>query len=190
MHAGDIYLVCRLDGPKEQNKSAIFAVRAMLERSKRASDPSIGVNPNQAAVVIDDVPDDNIDRNRIFNVDASMNYIIYDEFQNQPPDVWNQNTKYDYMESFTALTDIVSVSDDLNIGFVGKGYSCLALLDRRDNYCTSQADLETFSAADPNRTQKQGIVAWCSYGCNGDEGRSSNYVNAGGPGGNANVQVR
>ena len=55
-NAGDMYLTARLDGPKKQGQSAIFAVRAMLERAKRASSPSYGVNPLQAVAVLDDVP--------------------------------------------------------------------------------------------------------------------------------------
>src|SRR4030042_7167349 len=43
-NAGDMYLTCRLDGAKNQGQSAVFAIRAMLERAKRASNPSIGVN--------------------------------------------------------------------------------------------------------------------------------------------------
>ncbi|MCU0371468.1 MAG: hypothetical protein MUC31_08635 [Bacteroidales bacterium] len=33
LSAGDIYLTCRLDGPKVKGQSAVFAVRKMLERS-------------------------------------------------------------------------------------------------------------------------------------------------------------
>ncbi len=52
--AGDMYLTCRLDGPKEQGESAVFAVRALLERAKRASSLSYGINPAQAVVGFDD----------------------------------------------------------------------------------------------------------------------------------------
>lgn len=183
MHAGDIYLVCRLDGPKNQNKSSVFAVRAMLERAKRASNPALGVNPEQAVIVIDDVPDDDLDRNRIYNVNGSSNYIIFDAAQNQPPDVWTQNTKCDYVESFLALTNDTVFFDDLSIGFMQNGYDCLTLLDQRYSYGTSQADIENYALSDPDRTTQQGIILLATYGYNGDEGRNSSYILAGGPDG-------
>ena len=54
--AGDMYLTCRLDGPKMTGKSAIFAVRDMLERAKRASSGAFGIKPSQAVAVFDDIP--------------------------------------------------------------------------------------------------------------------------------------
>lgn len=181
-NAGDIYLVSRLDGPKNQGQTAIYAVRAMLERAKRASDPSLGgVNPAQAVVVIDDSPSKDYDNNRIYNLDGSVNYAVFDPDENQPPDAISINLKNDYDKSYTALTNTASQVSILNANTVECAYSCLAIHDKRYNQRTNQTDLNAYASTDPNRDVYQGIIALATYGYNGDEGSSEHYLLESGP---------
>jgi hypothetical protein len=181
-NAGDIYLTCRLDGPKDQGKSAVFAVRAMLERAKRASSPAKGVNPLQAVVVLDDAPSKSLDRNRIYNLNGSMNYVIYDPIVNQPPDAITILTRDDYVESFSALTNESVVQNGLSIGGIDYGQNLCAMLDRRAGYKMTQTDIDAYAVTDPNRAGKyQGVIALATFGVNGDDSRPSNYLLTGGP---------
>jgi len=184
-NAGDIYLTCRLDGPKQQGRSAVFAVRAMLERAKRASDPALGVSPLQAVAVLDDAPNasSNYDRNRIYNLDGSVNYIVCDPCVNQPPDADTILLRDDYMETFTALANDQANEDVLNTGTMDYGEELLVMLDRRDNTRTSQTDLDDYAVANPDRDEYQGVILLAGFGCNGDEGSTSDYLVTGGPGG-------
>ena len=182
-NAGDMYLTARLDGPKDQGESAVFAVRAMLERAKRASDPDIGVNPAQACVVIDDAPSKDFDHNRIYNLDASVNYIVYDPCTNQPPDAKSILIKDDYTETFTALTNDQIDEGQLNIESMDYGEYLAVMIDRRQNTRTTQQDLDDYAAADPNRDEYQGIISLATFGYNGDEGSSDDYLLTDGPGG-------
>jgi hypothetical protein len=175
-NAGDIYVVSRLDGPKKQGESAVFSVRAMLERAKRASDPTIGVNPDQAVVVIDDVPSKNLDRNRIYNLDGSVNYITYNPNYNQPPDAIDILLKSDFTESFTALTNSSSSCGELNIEYSPVAYNSLVFLDQRAEHRTNQADIDGYACSDPNRLDYQGIVILATYGYNGDEDSGEHYL--------------
>ncbi|MDD5065088.1 MAG: dockerin type I domain-containing protein [Phycisphaerae bacterium] len=180
-NAGDIYLTCRLDGPKNQGQSAIFSVRAMLERAKRASNPNIGVNPAGAVVVLDDAPAKALDRNRIYNLDGQANYIVYDPAVNQPPDARSALIKYDYTESYIALTNQQVNANNLNINFMDYGYNLEVMLDQRAARRLTQADLDAYAATDPNRQPSQAIIALATYGCNGDEDSTADYLLHGGP---------
>lgn len=181
-NAGDIYLTCRLDGPKNQGQSAVFSVRAMLERAKRASNPNIGVNPAKAVIVLDDAPAKALDRNRIYNLDGQTNYIVYDPAVNQPPDARRALIKYDYMESYIALTNQPVNANSLNINFMDYGYNLEVMLDRRAVSRLTQADLDAYAATDPNRQPGQAVIALATYGYNGDEGSTADYLLHGGPG--------
>jgi hypothetical protein len=168
--AGDMYLTCRLDGPKTQGKSAVFAVRQMLERSQRASDPASGVNPAQSIIVIDDCPSKTFDLNRVYNLNGSMNYYTYDPATNQPPDARTVLTMDDYTQAFDALSNGAGIDPaGLNAGLFGAAYDMGVLLDCRDAHRTSQADLGP----------QEKPVFFCCYGKNGDEGSASNYLTGG-----------
>ncbi len=187
-HVGDMYLVCRLDGPKKQGPfafQAIFAVRAMLERAFRASHPYYGVNPAQAVAVFDDSPlcVDNYDRNRTYNLNSNVNYWQYDTCENQPPDCPDPRIEEDYIEGFRQLTAL-DADDILNIGAlaVPDGNVCV-MLDRRGHTQTTQTDLDDYMYSNPDRDPYQGIIALATYGVNCDEYRPSNYLLTGGPGG-------
>lgn len=191
-NAGDIYLVCRLDGPKGQGSSAIFAVRAMLERSKLASDPASGVSPAQAVVLLDEDEHPeygNLDNNRIYNLDSSVNYIVYQDGTNQPPDARTKLIRSDYCETFVALTNQQSSSDQLNISYADCGQEFLVMYDNRIGVCPTQSDIDAYAAGDANRAELQGVIALASYGCNGSAGLGNDYIFGCGPSGGALCNV-
>ncbi len=165
-HAGDIYLTCRLDGPKRQGQTAVFAVRKMLERARRASSPEFGINPSVTAAVFDDAPTKSEDQNRVFNLDGSMNFYWYEPGTVQPPDARTILNMDDYVEAFKILSGGASVGEhQISRGFMDTGYGLTALLDRRAGMRTTQQDLEA----------GEQVVFFSCYGRNGDEGDTGNY---------------
>jgi len=184
---GDMYLTARLDGPKKQGQSAVFAVRRMLERAKRASSTSIGVNPAQAVIVIDDSPtiNDTITRNRIYNLDGSVNYIVYDPNQNQPPNACRTLVRDNFTEAYKALTGGVWQTGILNAALSDVAAGMCVILDRRSAVRTSQSDLDALlDRTELQRQGQQGLAALACYGnFNGDEPVNKLYLLTGGPNG-------
>jgi hypothetical protein len=180
-----MYLTARLDGPKKQGQSAVFAVRAMLERAKRASSPLFGVNPSQAVAVFDDAPGQtqNFDYNRVYNLNSGVNFWEYSADTNQPPNADQVRVSEDYINGYIMLTN-AEPDNILNIGgFPVTTGSIAVMLDRRNAVRTSQKDLNDYATANPGRVNPQGIVLLATYGRNGDEGNPFNYLLTGGPGG-------
>jgi hypothetical protein len=182
-NAGDMYLTCRLDGAKNQGQSAVFAVRAMLERAKRASSSSYGINPLQAVAVLDDAPGSTLDDNRIFNLDTSVNYWIYEPNTPQPPDAPGLLTKDDYVAGFTVMTNGTVNYNNINTGLMDSAYDLCVILDRRGGTRTNQADLDALLVTYPQRQQPQGAILVATFGYNGDEGSNSEYILKSGPNG-------
>jgi hypothetical protein len=177
---GDIYLTCRLDGPKILGKSAIFAVRKMLERAKYAKNPSKGVNPAQAVVVLDDVPGKTLDNNRVYNVDGSSDYFIYTEGVPQPPDARAILNKDDFTDCYVTLVGASIVDLQMNAGRCLFAQGTCILLDRRSNCRSSQIDLDLLlNNPALGRVGDQKLLALACYGRNGDEGTASNYLTNG-----------
>jgi hypothetical protein len=177
-NAGDMFFVCRLDGPKLQGQSAIFAVRNMLERAKRASISSIGVNAAKAVVIFDEgtSPIEGINRNRIYNLTSSTNYWIFNPLVPQPPDAPGSLTKDDYIEGYKAMTNSAPFDDNkFNHAFVPAAWDVNIIYDTRSQRTTTQADL----AAD------QFVLLYTNYGVNGNEGKTNTYLLTGGPSGGA-----
>lgn len=190
-HAGDMYLTCRLDGPKIQGKTAVFAVRKMLERAKRVSNSAKGVNPAQAVAVLDDAPSKTTDRNRVYNLDKSVNYVVYDPTKNQPPDVCGILTKDDYTACYTALTNGAIVPNGISTALAGNAHGLCVLFDQRAAIRTSQPDLDAL-LNNPNlgRQGAQGLLALACYGMyNGDETITKQYLINGGPNGGPLYQL-
>ncbi|HOK66281.1 MAG TPA: hypothetical protein PLV55_05670 [Anaerohalosphaeraceae bacterium] len=180
---GRMYLVCRLDGPKNQGQSAIFAVRAMLERAKRAGSPQCGVNPKQAVVILDDAPkapSGDIDYNRVFNLhDSSVNFWEY-QGAPWPPDAYGNCVKNDYVEAFNSLSVGYFAQGALYFGSSPDMKDLPVILDYRERTCTSAAVFETLYAYFPDRTEPQGVIGFSCFGMNGDEGRTKTYLLNGG----------
>jgi len=184
---GHIYLVCRLDGPKNQGKSAVFVVREILERSSRASNPAFGVNPKQASVVIDDAPSapaGDIDYNRVYNLHKNVSFWNYEEHTSHPPDAYKIRIGDDYVGAFEQLTeDIFMYENNLDVGTFQFGQDIPVLLDYRPNTAVIQSDLNILFDLFSDRTAQQGVVGFCCFGTNGDEGRNKDYLLSGGPDG-------
>jgi len=174
-HAGDMYLVCRLDGPKAEGSSAIFAVRQMLERAKRASSATIGVNPMSSVAVLDDSPSSSYDQNRIYNLDGSVNYLTFDNTVNQPPDCKTVLVKDDYVNCFTSMTSESVDYSALNTASFASGNDIAVILDRRTAVRTSQTDIDALAALD-GRQANQDLILLASFGANGDEGDGVSYL--------------
>lgn len=182
-NAGDMYLTARLDGPKKQGQSAVFAVRAMLERAKRASSNSYGVNPLQAVAVLDDAPGSIFDDNRVFNLDSDVNYWVYDPNTPQPPDAPGLSNKDDYVACFIAMTNKSVSYTGLNTGLMDAANGLCVILDRRSGVRTNQAELDALPETYPERQAGQGAILVATFGRNGDEGSASTYILKGGPAG-------
>jgi hypothetical protein len=184
---GHIYLTCRLDGPKNQGKTAVFAVRKMLERSKRASDSASGVNPLQAAVVLDDAPFDsvtgmsNLDYGGVFNLHAKTLYWEYTEGINAPPDAYLVRSGDDYVSAFEQIADLlfdyskVLISTDFQ-----SAQNVLTCLDYRTGEYMGQTLLNETSSYHPGRDPYQCVLAYASFGRNGDDGKTQDYLYTGG----------
>ena len=166
--AADMYLTCRLDGPREQGTSAIYAVHDMLERSQRASSSEYGINPTEAVAVFDDAPQGPVsNRNRLYNLEAGTDQNLYDETSPyQAPDVSLPEIRDDYDSGFARMTGQTPTDGALNSGTMDTAHGVTVLNDKRPGCRTSQSDL------DPS----QAIVALASFGTNGDEGGSSDYL--------------
>jgi hypothetical protein len=178
--AGDIYLTCRLDGPKKQGQSAVFAVHDMLERSRRASSPDYGINPNQAVVVLDDAPlAANHNYNRIYNVNRDIDYIIWTEGVQQPPNTFYAEYRDDYESGFFQMSGENIMYDILNAGTMEPANYLKILCDKRVGVRTTQNDLGTEELA----------IAVACYGTNGDEAGNKYYITSGGPLGEALFQL-
>ena len=181
-HAGDIYLTCRLDGPKMEGKSAIFQVRSMLERARLASSPQHGVNPLESVVVLDDCPDVMLDQNRVYNLDGWVNYLVFDPNINQPPDAKTILIQDDFVNCYVSM-DSSAVDNIFNIGSFSEGYDICVVLDRRNAVRTNQTDIDQLVAGIDGRNSTQNIIALTGFGVNGDEGDGKGYICQGGQGG-------
>lgn len=184
-NAGDMYLTARLDGAKNQGQSAVFVVREMLERAKRASNTSYGVNPLQAVAVLDDAPDSDLDDNRVFTLDTSANYWVYQPDTAQPPNAPGLLDKDDYVAGFRAMTNKTVNYISMNTGLMETANDLCVMLDRRSETRTNQADLDALLGTYPQRQQPQAAILVATFGRNGDEGSASNYILKGGPDGKA-----
>ncbi len=174
-HAGDIYLTCRLDGPKQETKSAIFAVRSMLERAKLASSVEYGVNPLESVAVLDDCPNVMFDQNRIYNLDGSANYLVFDPNINQPPDAKDILIQDDFVNCYVSMVSS-AVDNIFNTGSFSSGYDICVVLDRRSGVRTNQTDLDDLVAVIPDRSATQNVIALAGFGVNGDEGGGKGYL--------------
>lgn len=183
---GHIYLTCRLDGPKKMGKSAVFAVRNMLERSRRASDPARGVNPSKITVVLDDAPFDaetgmnNLDFGRTYNLHSSMQYWEY-QGVNSPPNAYYARNSDDYVGAFEQIGELAfDYEKMLTAVLVPSASDILVCLDYRSRGCMHQNLLNQTGYSYPERDPDQLVMAYATFGRNGDEGRGPDYLYTGG----------
>lgn len=174
--AGDIYLTTRLDGPKVQGQSAIFAVHDMLERSQRASSSEYGVNPAQAVAVLDDSAGVGLNSNRIYNIPGDAVYLEQETGSQPPPDTYTPEIRDDYDSGFKQMTGQDVVNGVLNQGSMANANGVAVLLDKQAGERLNQDDL-----ADTHKA----VVGLASLGKHGDEGSGSDYLTSEGPDGGA-----
>jgi hypothetical protein len=171
---GDIYLTCRLDGPKVQGGRPDYEVLYMLERAWRASNPEYGIAASQAVTVFDDTPrSDNPNRNPLYNLSSGVPYLTYDPNDPQPDDIITADIRDDYSSGYRQMTGRTALNNTFNSSTMAMGHGLQVIDDTRTGHRTSQADL----ASDKT------VVALSGYGVNGDEGSSSGYLLTGGPSG-------
>jgi len=172
--AGDIYLTCRLDGPKQQERNnAVFAVRDMLERSRRAASPEAGINPLQAVAVIDNVPSSSLDYNRIVNLETGTLYNECSPGGPSAPDITFPEIRSDYPSAYFQMTGVYPDEDTATVGLMSAGHGLTVIHNDYPNDQWDQSDLAGYQA----------LVALATYGSHDDAGSSSDYLVAGGPGG-------
>ena len=177
-NAGDIYLTCRLDGPKQQGESAVFAVRAMLERAKLASSPEFGVDRTRAVALLDDVPGSGLDQNRVYNLDSSDDYLVLCEGDQCPPDAATPKTKDDYVSLFEQMTGGLAVNNVMNLGPMPQAGNICMILDRRHGKSTSQINVDCLYWLLAGYDKLPEVIFYCCFGTNGDEALSPDYLTA------------
>ena len=169
---GDMYLTCRLDGPKNRGESAIFSVRQILERASKASSAEFGVNAEKCNVVFDDAPlAGDFNYNQLYNLNTSVDYLCYTADQPQPPDVYYVEIRDDFEHGFAHLTGVDFVDYSFNTAKMLNGHGLNVIYDKRASHRSCQTDLRWGQMA----------VGGASLGRNGDEGSDSDYILSGGP---------
>ncbi|MBI9015810.1 MAG: PEP-CTERM sorting domain-containing protein [Phycisphaerae bacterium] len=162
--AGDIYITSRLDAGKDQGKDPTTAVWQMLESSRRASDINFGVNGNKAIVVLDDSHGINdYDLNRVYNLDGSSGYNVFEDGQN-PPNTANMLYRDDYKSAYTAMTGEKSIDQSTNSAKMIAGNGVTVILDTQSDYEITSKDVTG------------NMIAWASFGTNGDDGKYGTYI--------------
>jgi len=185
--AGDLYLVCRLDGPRTQSTLPLGAVRRMLVATSRVGDASRkdfqGYDPASSAVALDD-DSANLDQNQWLNAGGAISlrfppdrYLQAAEYPT-PPNVYsNGGYRDDLRYAYRSLSDflpdldieqplLAQMGDDLLGGWAVFDPTVMIVSDA------------TLAEYLPSCT---GIVALATFGVNADDPRASDYLLAGGP---------
>ncbi|UCG33190.1 MAG: hypothetical protein JSU68_00885 [Phycisphaerales bacterium] len=185
MSPADIYLVVRLDGPRNVGESPIFAVREILDRSARVSDPShvrfAGFWPSDSAVVFDHAPaapGGNLVGNDVLNFPPTWDFgqgpvtlwtLSYAEFP-VPPTADVINYRDDYVLGFEMLTGYVPLEDQLS------------LAPGEDDLLGGRVYLDdTSTMMDYEELHvDESLFALATFGKNSDDGRDRHYLKTGG----------
>ncbi len=179
---GDIYLTARLDGPKTRGTSdVIFSVRKMLHRAMLASSPDFGIDPAVAVGILDEAINQDIgriDRNRTFNIDRSVDYWVVDPNAPSVPDSTNARVVYDYAESYYQATLREPYLNMLNFGAAVDADDITIILDSRSDQSITQSLIDLVGRFMYNRDPLQAVIFLATFGVNGDESRSCDYINS------------
>ncbi|HRX87334.1 MAG TPA: hypothetical protein P5572_20095 [Phycisphaerae bacterium] len=182
MFAGDLYLTARLDATRPQGKYPIWAVRAMLERAARVSDPLhprfTGYNANEAVLAIDHSPSPpapyEFAHTDTYNLPPNAPPLGYADHP-QPPGA-EEITYFapvnHYFQLFELMTGFPATAGGTGSRTISGWMGGRALWDD-----TAAALNASFLGAD------QGIIGMLTYGRNGGDGRPADYLLASGPGG-------
>ncbi|NLX12985.1 MAG: hypothetical protein GXY44_04920, partial [Phycisphaerales bacterium] len=173
----DIYLVARLDGPRQAGTYPIFSVHQMLKRAAAAGNPSIGYNPALSTAVIDNAPNapDVYAYSRILNFPPQYDVLSFSQ-HSIPPGAEEYSGQFSegnhFMRTFYWLTGMsppsdVIVTHDIDIGLGGVAVWDDTNTIMNQNYLASGA----------------GIIGLLTYGRNGGDGRPAGYLLTSGPDG-------
>lgn len=186
MSAADIYLVARLDGPHRQGQCAFFAVRRMLERAARVSNPAhprfVGYNGFQSFVAIDDVPSCTSGcpfpyaRTPVYNLRPGLDVLTCASHPTPPGAEWGQIGFCDMNHFEQVFGRLAGYGPPLNVQFKTRAYTGVmeTILWDDTNSLPTQADAPYSTKA---------ISAFFTYGRNAGDGRPANYLMVNGPGG-------
>lgn len=191
MSPADIYLVARLDGPRNQGEYPIFAVMEMLNRAAAVSDPAsprfVGYNPEMAVAVIDHAgaaAPDLFSRSAVYNfppVPGYDGYAMTHAAFPVPPgaEVTSPGFRQDdhYELAWKWLTETEPTSGSTELGAVVFGLGGTAAWDHTTTIMSS-AQLPAGS----------GVIGLLTYGRNGGDGRPEDYLLSSGPGGGPLVE--
>jgi hypothetical protein len=189
MSPADIYLVTRLDGPRNQGEYPIFAVKNMLDRAAAVSNSLFngftGYNPGSSALVIDHTPQPTAElaSSAAFNFPATVSHHTYQSNPIPPgkeayPSGSGANCQrgggkhykilFSWLTGFTATLGVTE-SRPITAGLAGT-----VLWDDTTAIINSASPFYPVGA---------GLIGLFTYGMNGNDGRPANYLMASGPGG-------
>ncbi len=179
---GDLYLTARLDGPRIQGQTPLAAVQAMLERSAAVSNPTypgfVGYNPDASAVALDHSPSppapSQFAVTRVYNLYPGLDLARVEDFWFPPGaefGVGQPNTGNHYVRAFQFLTREVAPMGGAAVAPVADGLGGWAIWD----------DTATI-VNDGGMPAGAGLIGLLTYGRNGGDGRSQNYLLINGPG--------
>lgn len=185
----DMYLVCRLDGPRAAGSEPYYYINRSLEWAARASDPNHphfhGMDPDYSLVVIDDKLTGSVsDSNKWYNAGSAValdalpeDYLTCDTFPLPPEVLSNGPLREDYSIAFRSLTgQLPDPNQGLSVGTASSGR-----LIRKVVYDATDQLMDR--SYDPNC----GVVALCSFGIH-QAGVGPTYLLDGGPSGKALVR--
>lgn len=137
----------------------------------------------QAAAVFDDAPNKSLDYNRVFNLDSTADFWIYEPGTQQPPDAPTMKVCDDYVAAFLDMVESYTNKGNIYVGAMPMAQDLEVLIDRRTSMRTSQTQLEGCVLA--GRDNFQGVAFLASHGANDYSGAPADYLLHGGPDGGA-----
>jgi hypothetical protein len=183
----DMYLVVRLDGPRNRGQTPIFAVREMLERATRVSRPEhvrfCGYSPTQSVIVFDHAPaapGGNLVNNLILNFPPTWDFgggpqelqtIWWQDFPTPPTSDVN-NGGDDYTRGFEVVTGETATFGQITGVQTAWGLGAKVYFDGTSTKMRQYQVLPDES-----------LFALATFGKNSDDGRNRDYIRTGGPGG-------
>jgi hypothetical protein len=179
MSPADIYLVARLDGPRDTGAYPVFAVEKMLWRAAAVGNTNIGFNSLKSTTVIDFAPNANDTYSYSNILNFPPQYTFLNNAQNPVPpgaeefeDSFNEGDHYIRTYRFLTESGIDPPLNQIERTYFQYGMGGQLLWDGTD----AVMDRSRLSTG-------AGLFSLQTYGCNGNEGRSSNYLATGGPDG-------
>lgn len=181
MSPADIYLVARLDGPRQQGQLPIFNVKRSLVRAAAASDPNfaqfVGYNPWGSVIAVDHAPGAPSPFSYTCAYNLPPQYTFLSHSTNAvPPGAESFTNSFNgsdhFLRCFEWLTGASPPSGDLTFEAIDVGLRGIGVIDRTNQRLTGDV-----------LPPDMGLVGLLTYGCNGGDGRPPSYLLTGGSGG-------